>query len=56
MDSDAGLITAPIAAFNNGMLVRPDNSRAYWPREVAEQVIPRISENRLDVWLYTGLE
>ncbi len=60
MVSDAVPITAPIAAFNGGTLVRPDDFEIIesltLPREVAEQVIARIAEHGLDVWVYAGLE
>lgn len=60
MVADAVTITAPIAAFNGGTLVRPDNFEIIesltLPRAVAEKVIARIGEHGLDVWVYAGLE
>ncbi|HEY5037136.1 MAG TPA: Cof-type HAD-IIB family hydrolase [Chthoniobacterales bacterium] len=60
MVADAVTITAPIAAFNGGTLVRPDNFEIIesltLPRDVAEKVIARIGEHGLDVWVYAGLE
>lgn len=60
MIAEAVKLTAPIAAFNGGTLVRPDNFEIIealtLPREVAEKVIARIGENGLDVWVYAGLD
>lgn len=53
-------ITAPIAAFNGGTLVKPDSfdviESLTLPRDIAEQVIARIDKEGLDVWVYAGLE
>jgi Cof subfamily protein (haloacid dehalogenase superfamily) len=52
-------LTHPIAAFNGGVIVRPDLSvleESYLPRSVAERVIASIIGFGLDVWLYTDLE
>ncbi len=49
-------LTEPIAAFNGGVLVRPDLSvisRSFLPADVASKVIETILRHRLDVWLYT---
>ena len=60
MVSDAVAVTAPIASFNGGTLVRPDDFEIIesltLPREVAEKVIARIGAQGLDVWVYAGLE
>jgi HAD superfamily hydrolase (TIGR01484 family) len=60
MVADAVTITAPIAAFNGGTFVRPDNFEIIesltLPRDVAGKVIARIGEHGLDVWVYAGLE
>lgn len=52
-------LTHPIAAFNGGVIVRPDFSvleESYLPREVAESVIASIIGFGLDAWLYTDQE
>ena len=52
-------LTNPIAAFNGGVIVRPDLSvleESYLPRQVAEQVIASIIGFGLDAWLYTDRE
>lgn len=52
-------LTHPIAAFNGGVIVRPDLSvleESYLPRDVAERVIASIIGYGLDAWLYTDLE
>lgn len=57
---EAVKLTAPVAAFNGGTLLRPDNfeiiESLILPRAVAEKVIARIDEQGLDVWVYAGLE
>ena len=53
---DALRITEPIAAFNGGVLVRPDFSvisQSFVPREIAIKVIHEIVDHSLDVWVYT---
>lgn len=53
-------VTAPIAAFNGGTLVKPGSfdviESLTLPRDIAEQVIARIGQEGLDVWVYAGLE
>ena len=60
MIAEAVKLTAPIAAFNGGTLVRPDNFEIIesltLPRGVAEKVISRLGENGLDIWVYAGLD
>ena len=60
MIAEAVRLTAPIAAFNGGTLVKPDTFEVIesltLPREVAETLIARIAEHGLDVWVYAGLE
>lgn len=56
---DTLALTHPIAAFNGGVIVRPDLSvleENYLPRDVAQKVIASIIGFGLDVWLYTDLE
>ncbi len=56
---EAVKLTAPVAAFNGGTLVRPDNFEIIesltLDKDVAERVIARIGEHDLDVWVYAGL-
>lgn len=50
-------LTTPIAAFNGGMLIRPDLSvidQHTLPDEMVPQVIETIRAHGLDVWLYRG--
>jgi HAD superfamily hydrolase (TIGR01484 family) len=58
--SDKVKVTAPIAAFNGGTLIRPDTFEIIesltLPRDVAERVIARLGQLGLDVWVYAGLE
>ena len=60
MIADAVDLTAPIAAFNGGTLVRADDFEIIesltLPRKIAERVIARIGEQGLDVWVYAGLD
>ncbi len=53
---DALELTNPVAAFNGGVIVRPDMSvleENFLPRDVAARVIETIAGDGLDVWLYT---
>jgi Cof subfamily protein (haloacid dehalogenase superfamily) len=53
---DALALTDPIAAFNGGMLLKPDLSvieQSFVPEATAERVIERILSQGLDVWVYT---
>ena len=60
MIADAVDLSAPIAAFNGGTLVAPDSFEVIksftLPPEIAEQIIARLGEHGLDVWVYAGLE
>ena len=60
MIAEAVRLTAPIAAFNGGTLVRPDSFEVIesltLPRPLAERVIARLDEHGLDVWVYAGLD
>jgi len=53
-------LSAPIAAFNGGMLVEPDTlkvlSQQTLDPETARAVIKRIGEFNLDVWVYAGVD
>jgi Cof subfamily protein (haloacid dehalogenase superfamily) len=52
-------ITTPIAAFNGGMLVRPDLSvieQQLLPASVVGPVIQALERHGLDVWLYRGVD
>jgi Cof subfamily protein (haloacid dehalogenase superfamily) len=49
-------LTEPIAAFNGGVLVRPDLSvmaQSFLPADVAAKVVESIARHGLDCWLYT---
>jgi Cof subfamily protein (haloacid dehalogenase superfamily) len=49
-------LTEPIAAFNGGVLVRPDFaaiSQSFVPVDTAEKVITSILRHGLDAWVYT---
>lgn len=49
-------LTEPFAAFNGGVLVRPDLSvmaQSFVPADIAALVIEAISRHRLDCWVYT---
>lgn len=53
---DALALTEPIAAFNGGVLVRPDLSvmaQNFVPADVAARVIEAIARHGLDCWVYT---
>lgn len=60
MISDAVDLTAPIAAFNGGTLVRPEDYEVLesliLERDVAERVMARLEKEGLDVWVYAGLD
>jgi HAD superfamily hydrolase (TIGR01484 family) len=60
MIADAVNLTAPIAAFNGGTLVRPEDFEVLesltLEKSVAERVIARLEEQGLDVWVYAGLD
>ncbi len=52
-------LTTPIAAFNGGMLVRPDLSlieERVLPASVVGPVVETIERHRLDVWIYRGAD
>jgi len=52
-------LTEAIAAFNGGVLVRPDMSvisRSCLPRDVAARVVESILRHGLDCWLYTEVD
>jgi len=50
-------LTQPLAAFNGGVLIKPDLStvvdQKFLPARVPEKVIQAIENHGLDVWLYT---
>ena len=49
-------VTEPVAAFNGGMIVRPDLSvlvEKFLPAELAFEVITTIEHHGLDVWVYS---
>lgn len=51
-------LTAPIAAFNGGVFVRPDLSviqQQFVPAAVARRVVESLESQRLDVWVYDDL-
>jgi hypothetical protein len=53
---DALALTEPIAAFNGGVLVRPDLSvmaQSFVPADTAAKVITAVLRHGLDVWVYT---
>jgi hypothetical protein len=60
MIADAIDLTAPIAAFNGGTLVRSEDfgvlDSLTLERSVAERVMARLEEEGLDVWVYAGLD
>jgi len=51
-------IDQPVAAFNGGVIVKPDLStivrQNFLPRAMVEKVIKIILDHKLDVWVYTG--
>ncbi len=60
MITDAISMTAPVAAFNGGMIVRPnDLSQVIESHtldgETARQVMARLDAAKLDVWVYAAL-
>jgi Cof subfamily protein (haloacid dehalogenase superfamily) len=50
-------LTQPLAAFNGGVLIKPDLTtvveQKFLPAEVPEKVIEAIENHGLDVWVYT---
>jgi Cof subfamily protein (haloacid dehalogenase superfamily) len=60
MIADQVKLSAPIAAFNGGMLVEPDTMKVLSSKtleaEIAQAVIERIEGFGLDVWVYAGVE
>jgi Cof subfamily protein (haloacid dehalogenase superfamily) len=49
-------LTDPIAAFNGGVIIRPDLSvmaQSFVPEDTAAKVINSIARHGLDVWVYT---
>ena len=53
-------LTQPLAAFNGGVLIKPDLKtvvdQKYLPAGVSDKVIEAIEKHGLDVWLYTDTE
>ena len=53
-------LTQPLAAFNGGVLIKPDLKtvvdQKFLPPGVPEKVIEAIETHGLDVWLYTDIE
>ncbi len=52
-------IDTPVAGFNGGQWVNPDLSiieSHTLPRDVADKTVKLLSENGLDVWLYSGAD
>jgi len=53
-------LTQPLAAFNGGVLIKPDLKtvvdQKFLPAGVPEKVIEAIENHGLDVWLYTDIE
>jgi len=50
-------IDTPIAGFNGGLWVNPDLSQIEsrnLPRDVADQAVAMLLEDKLDVWVYSG--
>ena len=51
-------IDAPLAAFNGGVLIKPDLTTIvrenFLPHAMVEKVIKIILDHKLDVWMYTG--
>jgi Cof subfamily protein (haloacid dehalogenase superfamily) len=53
-------LTLPIAAFNGGVLIKPDLKtvvdQKFLPRGVPEKIIEAIQNHGLDAWLYTDID
>src|SRR5258705_1514526 len=53
-------LTQPLAAFNGGVLIKPDLKtvvdQKFLPAGVPEKVIEAIENHGLDVWVYTDME
>jgi Cof subfamily protein (haloacid dehalogenase superfamily) len=53
-------LTQPLAAFNGGVLIKPDLTtvvdQRFLPAEVPKKVIEAIESHGLDVWVYTDTE
>jgi Cof subfamily protein (haloacid dehalogenase superfamily) len=51
-------IDEPLAAFNGGVIIKPDLTtivrQNFLPRAMVEKVIKIILDHKLDVWIYTG--
>ena len=51
-------IDQPLAAFNGGVITKPDLTtivrQNFLPRAMVEKVIKIILDHKLDVWVYTG--
>jgi len=51
-------IDEPLAAFNGGVIIKPDLTTVvrenFLPRAMVEKVIKIILDHKLDVWMYTG--
>jgi Cof subfamily protein (haloacid dehalogenase superfamily) len=51
-------IDEPLAAFNGGVIIKPDLTtivgQNFLPRAMVEKVIKIILDHKLDVWMYTG--
>src|SRR6202790_5769069 len=51
-------IDEPLAAFNGGVIIKPDLTtivrQNFLPRAMVEKVIKIILDHKLDVWVYTG--
>src|SRR6202047_4238178 len=51
-------IDEPLAAFNGGVIIKPDLTTIvrenFLPRANVEQIIQIILDHKLDVWIYTG--
>jgi Cof subfamily protein (haloacid dehalogenase superfamily) len=59
MINDALRLTAPLSAFNGGVVVRPDYSvisSHLLPGDIARDVVRRIRGHGLDAWLYTDTD
>jgi Cof subfamily protein (haloacid dehalogenase superfamily) len=57
---EAVKLSAPLAAFNGGMLVEPDTMKVLAQQtldaEIAQDVIERVAELGLVVWVYAGVD